>query len=234
MPLPQLPTALFFVTRDQLAVATQLISVESGARRWRMLRVVRSGPTFWWVPRLLLPAWWPAGAASHRHHARRLLEQLATVRCADAAGKLRVQNLRARVSVFTGHRDARTTGSRSAPNRTVRRRAGSLRRGSLVRLAISRLSVDDWVHRVTSATMRTAVVASGRRSPPTSTRAGIHARVRDEAEFLRSSRWRSTLRLLSLVGPVYSAAASLPHGRASYARQRLRRGSRFAIRLAIT
>ena len=187
-----------FITRDELAVEAARISVEFGDAEDADASLRRCDPD-----RLsgghrgyLLPDGWPASAAKWRlRHGESLLEQLDTLRCADAAGKLRAQILRARVSIVLGAgRMLSSRHSKRSESPQLRRsRPGRYVAGLLVRLA-SRESIDDWVAQGEAADAYCwSLLAEEIAANLDQLGAASMARVRTEAT-LRPLRWRSALR----------------------------------------
>ena len=187
----------FFITRDELAVEAARISVEFGAAEEADASLRRCDPE-----RLsgghrgyyCLMAGQLALRIGDYAAAESQLEQLDTLRCADAAGKLRTQILRARVSIFLDRQDARQQALEALRIATAQKtRPGRYVAGLLVRLA-SRESIDDWVTQGEVADaycwslLAEEIAANLDQLGPASM-----ARVRTEAE-LRPLRWRSALR----------------------------------------
>ncbi len=140
--------------------------------------------------------------------AEALLEQLATLRCVDAAGKLRVQILRARVSLATEQRDVEQQALEALRIASAQNsRPGRYLADLLVRLA-TRRRIDDWVSQGTAADaycwslLAEEISANLGQLGPASL-----GRIREEAK-LRPERWRSTLRLLVTPGTNASPAAA--------------------------
>ena len=171
---------------------------------------MRSGATVRGTPRLLLPHGRPAGAANRRHAAAESqLEQLDSLRCADAAGKLRTQILRTRTSIFLDRQDAKEQALETLRIAAAQRtRPGRHLAGRLVRLA-SRESIDDWVTQGEVADeycwslLAEDIVANLDQLGPVSME-----RVRAEAE-LRPLRWRSALRQAIVRGSRASGPAAV-------------------------
>jgi LuxR family maltose regulon positive regulatory protein len=187
----------FFITRDELAVEAARISVEFGAAEDADASLRQCDPD-----RLsgghrgyfCLMAGQLALRVGDYAAAESQLERLDTLRCADAAGKLRTQSLRARVSIFQDRQDARQQALEALRIATAQKtRPGRYVAGLLVRLA-SRESIDDWVAQGEVADaycwslLAEEIAANLDQLGPASL-----ARVRTEAE-LRPLRWRSALR----------------------------------------
>ena len=199
-----------FIARDELAVELARISVEFGDAEVADASLRQCDPEglpggyrgYYYLMAGLL-------AVRRGDHAsvEASLMQLATARCVDAAGKLRVQLLRARASIAMGDPKLSINPWKHSQIASVQHsRPGSYMANLLVRLSTHR-RIDEWVSQGTASDAYTwSLLAEEIAANLDQLGPAALARVRDEQD--SPQRWCSALRLQVVRGTGASSAAA--------------------------